>query len=108
MISGDEDEAVVIAGGFDGQEILKSVEVYSPDGRCNIELPMLPNPVYSGGIFQMNNTLVACGGSQRNGKKCYYFDRFQRKWVTDGVLTLSQPRYMSGFTVSNDGIVFVR
>ena len=107
MIPGDE-EAVVIAGGFDGKEILKSVEVYSPDGRCNIDLPMLPNPVYSGVIFQMNNTLVACGGSQSNGKKCYYFDRSQRKWVIDDNLALNQPRYLSGFTVSNDGMIFVR
>ena len=84
------------------------MEVYSPDGRCNIDLPMLPNPVYSGGIFQMNNTLVACGGSQSKGKICYYFDKFQRKWMVDDVLKLSQPRYMSAVTVSNDGIIVVR
>ena len=107
MLSENE-EAVVIAGGFDGQEILKNVEVYSPDGKCNIDLPMLPNPVYSGVIFQMKNTLFACGGNQDSGKKCYYLDKIQRKWVIDDTLTLGQPRYMAGFAVSSDGLIFFR
>jgi hypothetical protein len=44
--SNDVELAIVIGGGFDGANILTSVEVYSPDGKCNFKLPDLPTPCY--------------------------------------------------------------
>ena len=50
----DNNEVAIIAGGFDGESILNSVEVYSPDGSCNANLPPLPLAIYGVGLFFMN------------------------------------------------------
>ena len=47
-------EVLVISGGFDGANILNSVEVYSPEGSCNLLLPNLPVNVYGNALFYMN------------------------------------------------------
>ena len=53
-LSLEKNEVAIIAGGFDGESILNSVEVYSPDGNCNANLPPLPLAIYGVGLFFMN------------------------------------------------------
>ena len=50
----ENNEVAIIAGGFDGESFLNSVEVYSPDGSCNANLPQLPLAIYGVGLFFMN------------------------------------------------------
>jgi hypothetical protein len=62
---------LVIVGGFDGENILDSVEVYSPNGRCNFHLAPLPQPVYELFAIFFRGNLFACGGDV--GRQCWRY-----------------------------------
>jgi hypothetical protein len=66
-----DDEVLVLVGGFDGEHILDSVEVYSPTGGCNVPLAPLPESVYELFAVFFRGSLFACGGDA--GKKCWRF-----------------------------------
>ena len=57
-------EVLLVAGGFNGSHLLTSVELWSPDGQCNLELPDLPDgPRYGLGVFTYDGKVYACGGA---------------------------------------------
>ena len=99
-------EVIVLAGGFDGGRILSSVEVYSPEGRCNFEIDPLPEPRYGLTVQYMNDDLFACGG-HKEGHICYRFDA-QSGWVEDEELTMKHARFMAAYVVSENGVVYIR
>ena len=103
-----DEEVLVIAGGYDGREILSNVEVYSPDGKCNFELPPLPKPNYGGNIFMLNEKLYVCGGNLGNSQNCHYLDERKNEWIYNQQYSFHEPRHMASYSVSEDGIIFVR
>ena len=99
---------LVIAGGFDGAQILNSVEVFSPEGKCNVLLPKLPVNAYGNALFFMKGLLYACGGSSGiDMNVCYFLDK-SGEWVHSQELSLNRPRMMGAYTVSSEGIVYFR
>lgn len=57
----------VVAGGFDGIKILKSVEVYSYSGKCKHMIADLPEPTYGLFLIYTDGLLLACGGRTPTG-----------------------------------------
>ena len=99
-----EQEVVIIAGGFDGANILNSVEVYSPEGSCNLLLPNLPLNAYGNALFYMNGQLYVCGGNSVNA--CHLLTRGQ--WVISEGISLNRPRVMGAYTISTEGVIYYR
>ena len=101
-------EVLVISGGFDGANILNSVEVYSPEGSCNLLLPNLPVNVYGNALFYMNGQLYACGGSTGIEMNVCHNLNHEGKWVLSDGISLNEPRMMGAFTVSTEGVIYFR
>ena len=101
-------EVLVISGGFDGANILNSVEVYSPEGSCNLLLPNLPVNVYGNALFYMNGQLYACGGSSGIDMNVCHNLNHERQWVLSDGISLNEPRMMGAFTVSTEGVIYFR
>ena len=101
-------EVLVISGGFDGANILNSVEVYSPEGSCNLLLPNLPVNVYGNALFYMNGQLYACGGSTGIEMNVCHNLNHEGQWVLSDGISLNEPRMMGAFTVSTEGVIYFR
>ena len=84
--------------------------MYSPDGKCNHELPELPTDIYGGAIFFIHRNLYFCGGrgSKPNENLCYSLNQKKSKWILENEYTLNQPRHMAASSVSKDGVIFYR
>lgn len=101
-------EVLVISGGFDGANILNTVEVYSPEGSCNLLLPTLPVNVYGNALFYMNGQLYACGGSSGIDMNVCHNLNHEGQWVLSDGISLNEPRMMGAFTVSTEGVIYFR
>ena len=99
----EDEEVLIAAGGFDGANILTSVEVFSPENNCNGYLPSLPFPIYGHGLFFMNNTLLACGGDWNH---CFELKSHSKKWKIADKFTMHNPRLMGAYTISSRGIIY--
>ena len=94
----EKEEVAVLAGGYDGANILHSVEIFSPDGNCNMRLPSLPEAVYGLGIFFVNGTLYACGGHL---KSCFVLSKEPRlKWIDSKKLEMSSSRLLGKIMIT--------
>ena len=106
---------LLVAGGFDGDKILDSVEIYSPDGTCNFEIGHLPQYLYGLFCFTFNEEIYCCGGDVPPATTCY---RYQidldngnpiGEWVVDDTKSLNRGRFLSSVAkVPGSGVVIVR
>jgi len=104
-------EVLLVAGGFNGSHLLTSVELWSPDGQCNLELPDLPDgPRYGLGVFTYDGKVYACGGahSRDKGSACYILSPGATSWVASDEMKFNFPRQMSTMSKSQtSGVIFV-
>ena len=105
-------EVLLIAGGFDGDSILNSVELYSPGGSCNFEISPLPERLYGLFCFTYNEEVYCCGGDVRPRTTCYHYNLQKNgigEWEKDEVKTLNFPRFFSAVDkIPETGVVVVR
>ena len=102
-----------MAGGFDGNEVLDTVEIYSPHGTCNYEISPLPIRAYGLFCFVDEDKVYCCGGSFGTGDACYRYTvgtfLGDGKWDLAPEKTLNHPRFMASVAKSPaTGVVFVR
>ena len=89
---------------------LKSVEVFSPSGRCNRKLQPLPHPARNPLLELVDGSLVACGGSvgdeeqKEPGRLCWQYCAGNDSWVHTTDLK-HRRRYSSSTSVG--GTMFV-
>ena len=105
-------EVLLLAGGFDGDSILDSVELYSPGGTCNFEISPLPQPLYGLFCFVFKDEIYCCGGDIRPGTTCYHYNRDKNgigEWEIDEEKKLNRPRFFSSpVKVKETGVIIVR
>jgi len=101
-----------MAGGFDGNEVLDTVELYSPHGTCNFEIAPLPIRTYGLFCFVYEDKVYCCGGMFGTGDTCYGYTAGRNgdgNWDLAPEKTLNQPRLMASVAKSPvTGVVFVR
>ena len=105
-------EVLLIAGGFDGDSILNSVELYSPGGSCNFEISPLPERLYGLFCFTYHQEVYCCGGDVRPSTICYHYNLHKNgigEWEKDDSKTLNFPRFFSAVDkIPETGVVVVR
>ena len=105
-------EVVLLAGGFDGDSILDSVELYSPGGTCNFEITPLPQTLYGLFCFVFEDEIYCCGGDIRPRTTCYHYNREKNgigEWEIDEVKKMNHPRFFSSVVkVKETGVIIVR
>jgi len=102
-------DVLVLAGGFNGTNVLTSVELYSPSGTCNLDLPSLPTGLYGVNVFTYDDAIYACGGAfSTKGSDCYFLQPSAAHWEVDKNMKFKYPRQMASMTQSSgSGVVFV-
>ena len=96
----------LLAGGFDGLEVLDSVELYSPNGNCQHNLEPLPEPTYGLLLTYCAGVILACGGRTPNGlggRRCWRYGRENGKghWIEDEQMVMQRPRWLTSGTEVN-------
>ena len=94
----------ILTGGYDGWNILNSVELYSVNGGCNKVLKPLPYNLYGHLSFWLDGTLFECGGRTLQGfvsKVCFKYVRDSSigGWEVVEKMNLLQPRWMAAGVV---------
>jgi hypothetical protein len=89
--------ALVVGGDISGSSIT-SVEVYSPEGRCQYNLPVLPLPLSGLTLGLSNNYVLACSGYNIATKVvntiCWKYLFVSNLWHVSGLtLSTTQPKY---------------
>ena len=100
MIS--ESNSILVVGGYDGNDLLTSVEVI---GNKKCSLPQLPFGIASQPsiILTNDNEILACGGSGKNKKQCLVLK--EQKWEKHS--DLNQIRlHASALTMPNGVYLF--
>merc|ERR1711936_714037 len=69
--------ALIITGGYNGDDWLSSVEVYHPGTNTSCTLPSLPEKIRS----HSQDGLVLCGGYPDSGSSCYTLDPNTGQWT---------------------------
>ena len=62
--------SIMLTGGR-GTKDESSIEILTSDSRTKLQLPNLPYQDTNHSIFNHNGTLMVCGGTDKNAKKCY-------------------------------------
>ena len=92
-----------MAGGFNGESLLSSVELYSPDGTCNFELAPLPSSRYGLNLYTYNQQIFACGGQEnKDSTSCYRYSPAEgdAAWTEVDFAAYNFPRQMASMAKS--------
>ena len=66
-------EVILVVGGTlgaSGGSNTNSVEVFSPNGKCNFFLTGIPKFLMGAALFLFDGRITVCGGSNVNQVKC--------------------------------------
>ena len=90
---------VLISGGWNGVEFLKSIEIYNPVTNTTCSLPQLPEARY----VHTQDGELACGGSVSTaGNTCVKWSSESGSWTQSH--TLRQSRYFHVSWNTEDGV----
>ena len=100
-------DILVIAGGYDGIKLLKTVELFSYSGKCRHFIAPLPVETYGLLMTYTGDTLLACGGRTphgNGGKRCWRYVRDSKigYWLEDDRMTMRHPRWLASGTLMSD------
>ena len=101
----------MVAGGtYDGTSVA-TVNVYSPDGKCNYELAPLPLSIREQILFTVLNQIFLCFGANEQtataNQKCWKFNILRNEWLLVTASNFNQYRshlfvYQDKLYVLND------
>ncbi|XP_059091262.1 peroxidase-like isoform X2 [Tigriopus californicus] len=100
-------EVIILVGGYNGWQILDSVELYSPNGTCQHLIAPLPQPTYGAQVLYVDGTLLVCGGRTPNGNagtQCWRFlrDNGLGTWEQVPNLATTHPRWLAAGSYAGD------
>ena len=99
-----KEPSIILTGGS-GPKDKSSIEIIYSDSKSKLTLPNLPHQGKNSSIFTHNGTLMVCGGSNENAKKCYQLvNGFWTKFTSDlkikrcgaSVVTTSEATFIFG------------